>query len=140
MKIVQLLTAFLGSLGFALVFGVRRKLVPYCALGGFLEWGLYLLLMPWMSKFIAALVSSAFAAVYAMVLAKACKAPSTIFYITTIIPMVPGGSLYYMMASIVRQDSAMAMQYGMDTLEMVLALAGGLALVSAARQILPEQH
>lgn len=140
MKIVQLLTACLGSLGFALVFGVRRKLIPYCALGGLLEWGLYLLLKPVLSSFLAALVSSAFAAVYALILARLCKAPSTIFYITTIIPMVPGGSLYYMMASIVRQDSAMAMQYGMETLEMVLALAGGLALVSAAGQIITLRH
>ena len=42
--IMQLATAFLGSLGFALLFQVRRKRLLLASLGGLLAWGVYLLM------------------------------------------------------------------------------------------------
>lgn len=40
---IGLLTALLGSAGFALIFNVRKQLLPLAALGGALCWGTYLL-------------------------------------------------------------------------------------------------
>ena len=40
---IGLLTALLGSAGFALIFNVRRQLLPLAALGGAVCWGTYLL-------------------------------------------------------------------------------------------------
>lgn len=40
---IGLLTALLGSAGFALIFNVRKQLLPLAALGGAVCWGTYLL-------------------------------------------------------------------------------------------------
>ena len=44
---MTLLTALLGSAGFALLFNVRKQLLPLAALGGALCWGAYLLAGVW---------------------------------------------------------------------------------------------
>ena len=41
---VQLASAFAGSLGFALLFHVRREKLLLASLGGLLAWGVYLLI------------------------------------------------------------------------------------------------
>ncbi|MFR3031110.1 MAG: threonine/serine exporter family protein [Blautia sp.] len=41
-QMVQLLTAFTGSLGFALLFNIRREKAFLAALGGFLGWAVFL--------------------------------------------------------------------------------------------------
>ena len=41
---IQLITAFLGSLGFAMLFHVRREKLLLASLGGLLSWGVYLLM------------------------------------------------------------------------------------------------
>ena len=52
--IVQLLMAFLGALGFSLLFGMPRRHLWVASLGGMLAWGLYLLYqlftVPWTYK------------------------------------------------------------------------------------------
>ena len=40
--LIQLVTAFIGSLGFGLLFGLRMKHVFWAALGGMIAWGIYL--------------------------------------------------------------------------------------------------
>ena len=45
---VQLLTAFLGALGFAVLFGVLRRCLWVAAVGGMLTWGVYLAVDAWL--------------------------------------------------------------------------------------------
>ena len=42
--LIQLVTAFTGSLGFALLFHVRKEKLLLASLGGLLAWGVYLLM------------------------------------------------------------------------------------------------
>ena len=39
---IQLASAFLGSMGFALLFHIRREKLLLASLGGLLTWGVYL--------------------------------------------------------------------------------------------------
>ncbi len=41
-EIIQLFAAFLGSLGFAVLFNIRGEKLVFAALGGLLSWGVYL--------------------------------------------------------------------------------------------------
>ena len=72
--LIQLLTAFLGSLGFALVFGMRRRYLFCASLGALLGWGVYLgaeaLLA---SSFLPPLLAAAFAVSYSEHLRNAAK-------------------------------------------------------------------
>ena len=135
--IIQLITAFLGSLGFSLLFGMRGKHLIPASLGGVLVWGIYLLLSTMIhgEGFLACLVAAAAAVIYAELLAHLRKCPATLFVIPAILPLVPGSSLYYTMANAVRGNLTDAKLYGSQTLEAALAIAAGISLVIALRQL-----
>lgn len=134
--IIQLLTAFLGSLGFSLLFGLRKRHLFAASLGGLLVWGLYLPAEYALhSIFLANLLASAFAVVYAEILARRMKCPATLFVLPGIVPLVPGGSLYYAMSCAVRREMEDASMYGTATLTKALAIAAGISLVLAVREL-----
>ena len=84
---VQIAAAFFGSLGFALLFGLRRRYLLPASLGGMLSWGLYLLLDHLLSSpFLACFAASAFSTVYAELLARLMHSPTTLFVIPAVIP------------------------------------------------------
>ena len=126
--LIQLLTAFLGSLGFALLFGVRPRHLVLAALGGMLAWGVYLAMDLWLGMpFLSCLTASVFAVVYAEIMARVRKIPALLFTVPAIIPLVPGRTLYYAMSEAVRGDLAQAKAYGSETLLAALAIAGASA-------------
>ncbi|MBO5556732.1 MAG: threonine/serine exporter family protein [Oscillospiraceae bacterium] len=134
--IIQLATAFLGSLGFSLVFGVRRRHLFAASLGGLFAWAIYLAVDAWLhSGFLACLLASAFSVLYSELLARLRKTPATLFLVPAIIPLVPGSSLYYAMSCVVRKDFSNAREYGTLTLEYALAIAAGISFVLAVREI-----
>ena len=134
--IIQLVTAFLGSLGFTLLFGLRRRYLFAASLGGVLAWDVYLAVEAWMKQgFLACLIAAAFAVLYAELLARKLKTPATLFVIPAIVPLVPGSSLYYAMSSAVQGDLISARSYGTQTLVYALAIAAGISLVTAIRQL-----
>lgn len=134
--LIQLLTAFISSLGFSMLFGLRRRFLPYAALGGLLCWGVYLGMDAWTHKeFLSCLVAAAFAVVFAELLARRLKTPATLFVVPAILPLVPGGSLYYTMENIVHGRMEEARAFGTQTLVVALAIAAGISFVVALREI-----
>ena len=133
---IQLLTAFLGSFGFGLLFGLRAKHLLPASLGGMIAWGIYLgvyALIP--SIFLGNLCASIFSITYAEFLAHWRKSPATLFVIISIIPLVPGSSLYYAMEAATRGNPELARQYGHQTLVCALAIAAGISLATVFREL-----
>lgn len=129
---IQLLMAMAGSLGFALMFRLRWKLIPGAVFGGLLTWGIFLLARPhftYMGIFIPGLIATAVGSLYAELLARFQKAPAILFLIPTLIPMMPGGPLYYMMSSAVMGVRSMVNAYQNLTVEYALAIATGMSLI-----------
>lgn len=134
--LVQLLTAFLGSLGFSMLFGLRRRHLFTAALLGLLSWGVYLLAEHFLhSLFFANLLAAAFAVLCAELMARVYKCPATLFVMPGIVPLVPGGKLYYTMSYAVRKETELASRCGSDTLEAALAIAAGISFVLALREL-----
>ncbi len=130
--IVQLVTAMLGSLGFALLFGLKKKYLVSAALGGLISWGLYLLGMEAVNNiFLACLLASAFSALYSEIIARVQKAPTTLFFITSVVPLIPGSTLYYTCSYAVTRDWTNAKYYGTRTLMYALAIAAGSCIIWA---------
>lgn len=130
--IIQLITGMLGSLGFALLFGLKKQYLIAAALGGFLNWGLYLLGMHlWNAIFFAGLLASASSALYSEIMARLKKAPATLFFITSVIPLIPGRALYYTCSNAVMRDWAQAKAYANITLQYALSIAAGACIVWA---------
>lgn len=129
--IIQLVTAGIGALGFSLLFNVRRDLLPAAAFGGIADWGVYMA-AEWFfhgGVFLPSVAAAAFASLYAEVMARAKKAPATVFYIPALIPLVPGGSLYYTMSWAVMRRWDLARSYGVSTIYCALGIAVGMSLV-----------
>lgn len=129
---IQLAMALSGSLGFCMVFRLRAVLLVPAALGSFFCWGVYLLATGRLGGlFVPCLLATAAGALYAELLARLCKAPSTVFFIPAVLPLIPGSSLYYTMYAVMQNDWAGARAYGADTLQIALAIAAGSGLVWA---------
>lgn len=134
--IIQLLTALVAALGYSLLSGLRRRHLVFGALGGMLAWGIYLLLRALIpDTFLPVLFTSVIAVIYSEFMARWRKCPSTVFLMPTIIPLVPGSSLYYTMSSMVQGEVAAAKGYGRETLICALAIAAGLSFATALREV-----
>ena len=93
--ITALVTSFFGSIGYACTFNIRAKRLVAAGFGGLIGWAAYLIAGCFMFSepmkyFVAALVIN----IYAEIMAVTEKAPSTVFLVSAIMPLVPGGMLY----------------------------------------------
>ncbi len=133
---VQIAMAFIGSLSFALLYSIRGRKHWYAALGGVLGWAVYLLMGPWLGNdviqyfFAATLVT-----LYAEVLARITKTPTTTYLIPSIIPLVPGSRLYYTMSYAVNGVWDQFIDSGLFTVALSAALAGGIMFASSFYRI-----
>lgn len=136
--IIQLITGTIGSLGFALIFNVNRRLLLPASLGGLFAWGVYLIFGEWLglNLLVANVIAGAFCQIYSEVMARVMKTPATVICIPAIIPLIPGGALYRTMYSAVHQNWEMCRFYGYQTLQTALGIAVGLSFVSAVLYIL----
>ena len=92
--IIQLFTGAAGSVGFGLIFHINKRYLPAAAVGGALGWLAYLLLSHHGNHiFVSMLVASFCVAIYAEILARVYGAPSTPFFVTSAIPLIPGSTL-----------------------------------------------
>ncbi len=129
---LQLIMAGLGSAGFGLIFRVRRDHLSLIAMGGVLCWLTYLgSRQIWSGMFVPSLAASVAAALYAEILARICKAPSTPFFALSEIPLIPGSSLYYCMLNAARGKAQEAVSYGLQTFAVALGIAAGMSIVWA---------
>lgn len=127
---IQITSALLGSLGFSILFALRGKRLLWAAMGGGIAWGVYLLTDALTSNlFICGIISAMVATSYSEVFARILKTPKTAFIFPAIIPMVPGGGLYYTMSNIINKDYVNALKYASDTFTTAIALAFGIVIV-----------
>ena len=130
-EVIQIITGFLGSLGFTVLFNIRGKRMLMSALGGFLSWALFVVLgfaisdEPIRYFIVAALIS-----VYAEIMARVLKTPTTTLLMTSLIPLIPGGSLYYTMAYVLEGNQLDFLERASGTLQMAAALALGIVMAT----------
>lgn len=131
--LIGILTAAMGALGFSFVFRVDKKHLAPATLGGALTWGVYLLVIaPTQSIFAASLAAAAAATFYAELLAFLCKTPATAFLYPALIPLVPGGSLYYTMSELIMHNYSACAEYALRTVEYMVGISGGVVAASLA--------
>ena len=128
---IQLITSFLGSAAFAVLFHVRPKLTPYAILGGGITYAAYYVVETVsLSVFAAGFAAGAVSALYAESMARGVRAPALVFLVPSAIPVVPGGSLYRTMIHLISQQFDEAMHYLMITLKVGIGIAGGIVAIS----------
>lgn len=111
--ILQIVCGVLGTFAFALFFHVAPRHLVLATVGGGLSWLLYLLVFAQGNGvFLSALAASFGICLWSEIMARVRKAPTNIFLIPGIIPLLPGGSLYYTMNALINGDMATVIQRG----------------------------
>ncbi len=129
---IVLVAGILGSIGFALVFGVGKKHFIAAIISSViscLAFEIVYLLCD--SLFTASFVGAGLSAAYSDIMSQKAKTPATLFIIIGIIPLVPGAKLYYTMLGIVRDDVALFSQNGEAALLIAAGIAVGIITVTA---------
>lgn len=130
-ELVQIITAGIGAFAFGVLFNLHGKKLLSVFLGGAFGWLLVLLLThlganePTAYFFAALLISF-----YAEILARVLKAPTTVFTTPSLIPLVPGSSLYYTMAYALDGEKALFTGKALTTLSLAAALAIGIIIAT----------
>ena len=128
--VIQLVAAFVGTVGFSALFGAPRRYYLYCGLAGMAGWAVYLLVAMGHSVVGAAFFAALAVAAISHAMAKICRCPVTVFLICGIIPLVPGGGIFWTAYYIVTEQLRMAAATGFVALKVTIAIAGGIILAS----------
>ncbi len=134
---VQLITGSIGSFCFCMLFNLKGWRLAVSAFGGLCSWALFLLLETMIESqpvnyFIVASVIS----LYAEIMARILKTPSTPIITAALVPLIPGSSLYYTMAYAFENDWNHFWEKAVYTLKLSSALAIGIICVTASIQLL----
>lgn len=135
--IINSIYAAVATIGFGIIFNVKGKDLFICAIGGGLSWFIYLISLNYShSTTLSMFTASIFIGIYSEIMARMRKAPVTIFVVCTIIPLVPGGGMYYTMYYSIKGDVYTSLSTGLNTIMNAGALAVGILFVSSAIKLL----
>lgn len=124
--------AFASSVAFGIVFNLRGKTLIIAGLDGALGWLIYAGLAGVFGSDIPQyFLATIGLALYAEIAARIFKAPTIVYLAAALIPLVPGGGIYYTMEYCVGGDIDMALSTGLHTLGIAGALAMGIIIVSS---------
>ena len=105
--LLQIVMAMIGALGFGLLFHISGSRLITIMLGAAVNWGVYLLAMQWYDNRVTAFfVSTLATAALAELLARLLKAPVITLLVPMLVPLIPGGDLYYTTLALVQGDTA----------------------------------
>ena len=129
---LQIVMGTVGTVGFAILFNIRGKKLIMVALGGLLAWSFYLAIYHLSgSEMLGYFISAALISVFSELMARLLKTPTTAFIITSLVPLIPGGSLYKTMRFAFSGNLSSFSQTGLQTVELAAALALGIIVSSA---------
>ncbi len=110
------LAAFLGCIGFSILFNIHGPGILICTLGGVLTWTIFLVSNHFIGNDLTAyFISTVFAAVYSEIMARIRKYPAISYLVVAIFPLIPGAGVYYTIAYAVRGQMDAFSQQGFHT-------------------------
>lgn len=129
---MQIITSFFASAGFALIFNVHGRKTLWIGVGGALSWAAYLFVNDVTGNmFMSLMMASAAVVAVSEVLARKIKVPVIMLMAPMLIPMVPGGALYYTMSYLVRDENAMFAESLRSLLLQAGAIAAGIIVTTS---------
>lgn len=130
------LSAFLASLGFGVIFNIKGKKLLAAALCGAIGGAAYSLsLACQISEPMALLIGTMALSLAAELFARWLKGPVTIFLVCALIPLVPGGGMYYTMIEMVQGNVDAAITTCVKTILNAGSIAIGCTLVASCMRL-----
>lgn len=135
-ELIQIITGFLGSIGFSILFNLRGRKLLIASMGGLLSWTVYVLLFPVLPEEPARYCICAMCiTVYAEVFARVEKTPTTSFLVPSAIPLIPGSALYYTMNYALNEQWRLFAEKAFYTIELAFFLAVGIIAVTTLTRL-----
>lgn len=135
--LIQILVAFLGTIGFSIFFTIKKVRILVVSVGAALVWIAFLAFYAWTdNKVLALFGAAALASALAEILARIMKSPTTVLLMPMLIPLIPGGNLYYTMFHMVRGNSEEFQKFLQMVLQEAAAIALGIMLVASVVQVI----
>lgn len=132
----QAVASFVGTACFGVIFQIPKRSLMQCGLAGMIGWLVYYGLIRAEADPIAATWASAvLIGLIAHYLAVRFKVPVTVFSVSGIIPLVPGGMAYDAMLNVVQNDYQAAVQLGAKAFMLSGAIAVGLVFSEVINQL-----
>lgn len=125
---IPTVSAGLACLGFTYIFNVHGMGRLICSMGGSLGWLIYQL---GDKSILAAFLAAAAIAVYSEMMARLVRCPATGYLLVSLLPLVPGGGIYYAMSYCVQGERELFLQTLLNTFGMAATLAVGSMLASS---------
>lgn len=128
--LIQIISGCIGTVGFGVLFNIRGKKLIFGGLGGLAAWSLYVIFGLFIhNEAVIYLLVSTITSLYAEILAIKLKTPTTSFLIISLIPLIPGGSLYYTLAYALNGNMDSFITKAVSTLQLAAALSLGIIIV-----------
>lgn len=135
--VVPIVTASVGTLGFSMLFSVPWRHLATATLGGTVAIVMYLSAGLFTdSVFLCNLIAMVFATAYVETMARVKKCPVTLYLIPSVVPLVPGGGLYYTMYYMVDGNWDEVLARGKATLLAALGISMGILIVSVITDLI----
>ena len=130
---VQVVAAFIGTLGFAVLFGVPSKNYLQCALAATFGWMMYLALSRYspMGIFGSTVCASILVTALSSFFARWFRTPNTVFLITGVFPLIPGGAIFWATFFLVEGRLNEALHSGFNAVALTAAIVLGIVLVTS---------
>ncbi len=129
--LIPCLCVFAACVGYCVMYNLRRRALFFVPLGAALGWLAYLLFSFLNNDIFQYFLATVLVSSYAELMARIHKAPVTVYLIVGIIPMVPGGGIYYAMEYCLRGDMDHFLSSGLHTFGIAGGIAVGILLVSS---------
>ncbi len=128
---IQCLAGLCGTLGFGLMFNMHGRGIPFALLGSLISWPVCVFVMRiGLAEPIAYLLGAAASSLYAEIMARIRKFPTTSYLMCALVPLIPGSGIYYTMDFLRRNMLPEAYQKGMMTAAIAGSMAVGVLLIS----------
>ena len=123
--------SFVACVAYCMCVNLRGWKLVWASLGGAIGWAVYLLFGFAHHDIFQFFMSSLAVSAYSEAMARMNKSPVTGFLLVSMLPMVPGGGIYYTMQYAVTGKTEQFLSTGMHTFGIAGALALGVLLVSS---------
>lgn len=138
--IVQVMTSFIASASFGILFNAPKRSLWKCGFVGMVGWFVYCLLVEFEVDIVmATFVSSFIIALIGHVFAKRYRTPIIIYSVAGIIPLVPGGLAYDAMRNFVINDYDLATQLAAKAFMISGAIAIGIVFSEVINQLIRKR-
>ena len=140
-ELIQILMAFLGTIGFAIFFNIRKIRLLLVGIGGAVIWTVFLVVNHVTEQeMIALFAASVLASVFSEILARVVKSPATVLLVPMVIALIPGGNLYYTMFYMVQGHTILFQSYLKLVLQEAASIALGIMIVMSAMQVIQKSQ